>query len=235
VFAKSEETAMKLEKVFKDWEFMFTIVASPNKVMRRPHVLDRGQELCAALLKDYDPGECDLSLCKGADELSSRSSGVLSGFTMVESESSLAEFQAVDKAGEFLTHERAHLVSKSIVGDPSLVDKLDDAFWTLARDRFNITMADVKKMLKKYGDDLNTNDSNFVAVTRRFHSAFDGLLGQQVSIAGEKRRRIAMGNVAVLLIPWSVREGDPNADAAKHRRCAVPAAVHSGTPCCTTP
>lgn len=227
---------MKLEKVFKDWEFTFTLVAPPTNVMRRPHVLDRGQELCAALLKDYDPVECDLSLCKGADELSSRSSGVLSGFTMVESESSLAEFQAVDKAGEFLTHERAHLVSKSIVGDPSLVDKLDDSFWTLARDRFNITMADVKKLLTKYGGDLNTNDSNFVAVTRRFHSAFDGLSGPQVSIATDgKRRRIAMGNVAVLLIPWSVKEGDPNAGAAKDRRCAVPAAVHSGTPRCGTP
>jgi len=223
VFSISLERAMELEKIFKDWKFMFSHFAPPINVVRRPHVLGRGQELCPALLEDYDPAECDLSLCKGAEELSSRSGGVLSGFTIVEPDSALAEFQAVDRAGAFLTHERAHLISKSIVGDPSLADELDDAFWTLAQERFDISLAEVKKLLKDYGDDLNTNDSNFVALTRRFHSAFDGLSGHQVSIAGSKRRKIAMGNVAVLLIPSSVREGNLNAGAAKDRRCAVTA------------
>lgn len=212
---------MQLERLFKDWKFSFARFDAPTDVVRRPHTLDRGQELSPVLLEDYNPTECTVSLCKGIDELSATSRDVFSDITEVPPSSDLAQFQAVDTASMSLPYERAHLISKSLVSDPSLVDELDAAFWAQSEAIFRISKTEVQGLLAKYRDDLNTNDSNFVAMTRRFHNLFDGLIGTQAIIAGGKRRKIAAGMVMILLIPEHVQQGVDGAFNPKSRRCTL--------------
>ena len=222
VFALGMERAMVLEAVFKDWSYVLGDAEAPVDVRRQRFSLAVGQELTHTLLKDYDPTECDESLCKAIGEASSMSGSVLSNFTIVLPDSPLATFQAVDTPGTTNPHERAHLIPKSIVnGGVGLLDALSSSFWDNAERLFSVKKDQVRDLLKRCGSSLNTDDSNFVAVTRQFHNAFDGLIGHQYNIGdGEsKRRRIAMGQVMVLLTPVGATDGNMAAIDEKDRRC----------------
>jgi hypothetical protein len=199
-------------------------------VRRQLFSLDVGQELTHTLLRDYDPTECDESLCNAIEQASSMSGSVLSNFTLVPPDSPFATFQAIDTAGTTNPHERAHLIPKSIVkGGVTLLDALSSSFWTDAEKLFSVTKKEVSDLLTTYKTSLNTDDSNFVAVTRQFHNAFDGLIGRQYNIGdldGRKRQKIAMGQVMVLLTPVAATDGNMAAIDEKDRRCDVCDPLH---------
>lgn len=209
VFALNEKDAMSLEAVFKDWQHAIGDAARPVNVRRQRFSLDARQQLAQCVVRDYNPEDCEESLCKDWDDASSTSG--TSNITIVPTDDPLAQFQAVDTPGVTNPHERAHLIPKSIVsGGVALLDTLGPKFWEDAHSQFRVEKDQVYDVLRRRSRNLNNDPSNFVAVTRQFHNAFDGLTGQQYILGeneGSKRRKIAMGKAMVLLIPLTATDG----------------------------
>lgn len=209
VFALDEKDAMSLEAVFKDWPHAVGDAAMPVNVRRQRVSLDACQQLAQCVVRDYNPEECEESLCKGWDDASSTSG--MSNITIIQTDDELAQFQAVDTPGVTNPHERAHLIPKHIVrGGVPLLNTLTPKFWEDASRLYGVTKEQVSHVLKTRSDSLNNDPSNFVAVTRQFHNAFDGLTGQQYILGekgGSKRLRISMGKTMVLLHPHTPSDG----------------------------